>query len=69
MQKYLLNLNMQSNGDYEVHTSTCRYSPSQNFDDLGYHITCSSAVQIAKTRHRYKRINGCYFCSNECHTT
>lgn len=59
---------MQSNEDCEVHTSTCSKAPTQNFEDLGLHNDCNSAVQQAKRKHPLKRINGCLHCSKACHT-
>lgn len=69
MKKYYLNLVPQSNGDYEVHTEDCSFRPQRNYDDLGYFFSCNSAVNTAKDRHPYKKINGCYYCSKPCHTT
>ncbi len=69
MSNYRLNLNQQSNGDYELHENGCIYYPTQNYDDLGYYSSCSSAVTAAKQKHPYKKINGCKTCSNPCHTS
>lgn len=66
MKKYFLNINQQSNGDYEVHTEDCRYVPSvYNRIDLGYHSNCESAMREAK---RYRsQVDGCYHCCYPCH--
>ncbi|ADQ18936.1 hypothetical protein Lbys_3276 [Leadbetterella byssophila DSM 17132] len=69
MKKYYLNLIPQSNGDYEVHSEDCNYRPKLNYDELGYHSSCSLAVTTAKRRHPLKKINGCYYCSKVCHTS
>lgn len=69
MSMYRLNLNQQSSGDYEVHENGCRYYPTQNFDTLGDHSSCSPAVAEAKRKHPYKKINGCKICAKPCHTT
>lgn len=70
MARYYLNRKQQSNGDHEVHASTCTYVPDlQNRIDLGEHATCQSAVRRAKEMYPQSQINGCYFCSNACHTT
>lgn len=69
MKKYVLNLNVQSNGDYEVHETNCNWAPVSNYENLGYHHNCKDAVVKAKKRHPNKRINGCYYCSRPCHTT
>jgi len=69
MASYRLNLNQQANGDYEVHKDDCRYYPSQNYDYLGVFSSCAPAVAEAKRKHAYKRINGCKYCSEPCHTS
>jgi len=69
MSTYRLNLNQQSNGDYEVHVNGCIYYPTQNYDTLGDYISCSPAVSDAKRKHPYKKINGCKTCAEDCHTT
>lgn len=68
VDRYVLNLNQQSNGDYEVHKAGCSYFPTFNYDELGTHYGCSSAVTEAKRKHPLKKINGCYYCANSCHT-
>ena len=67
--RYVLNLNQQANGDYEVHKTGCSYFPVSNYDELGNFNGCSDAVKEAKRKHPYKKINGCYYCSNACHTS
>jgi len=68
MPKYCVNKNPQSNGDHEVHKDGCNHLPDpQNRKDLGYHSNCQSAVREAKTY--YSKANGCYYCSNDCHTS
>jgi hypothetical protein len=70
MASYRLNLNQQANGDYEVHKDDCRYYPEQNYDYLGVFSSCGPAVAEAKRKHTsLNRINGCYWCSELCHTT
>lgn len=32
---YRLNLNMQPNGDHEVHADDCRYYPTLSYESLG----------------------------------
>lgn len=67
MAKYYVNKNAQSNGDHEVHTTGCSFLPNpENRIDLGDHSGCASAVQKAKQH--YHQVNGCYYCSNSCHT-
>lgn len=67
--RYVLNLIQQTNGNYEVHKEECSYFPRTNFDELGKFYHCSSAVVEAKHKHPSKKINGCYFCVNACHTS
>ena len=74
--RYFMNANAQSNGDYEVHNDICSYGKLvQRPLELGDHVSCYSAVQLAIVRygsaaqaHR-GQINGCYYCSNPCHTS
>ena len=67
MATYYVNKNAQSNGDHEVHKSTCQYMPDPaNCVYLGEFSTCQEAVLKAKTY--YPQSNGCYYCSRECHT-
>ena len=68
MATYYVNQVAQSNGDHEVHVSTCTYLPdSNNRLYLGEFYYCRDAVIEAKKH--YLKSNGCYFCSNPCHTT
>lgn len=70
MSYYNLNRNAQANGDHEVHVSGCSFAPAlHNQIDLGYHLSCSYAVAEARKRYPNNRINGCYYCSNPCHTS
>ena len=73
MPNYIVNKNAQyDTRDHEVHVtprSSCsspRYPEPQNQETLGYYSTCNGAVREAKSR-GYKA-NGCYYCSNPCHT-
>lgn len=71
MASYYLNQNRQPNEDYEVHTGICAFLPAQvNREYLGEFTYCWQAVDEAKRRHpTWYRINGCYYCSQTCHTT
>jgi hypothetical protein len=72
MPHFILNKNHQSNGDYEVHNLTdgCDYMPNtQNRQELGYHLSCREAVAEAKGLYQNIKINGCYYCCRECHTS
>lgn len=69
MARYCVNTNSQANGDHEVHnvTAGCSYLPDPaNRKSLGEHSGCHSAVREAKKT--YAQSNGCYYCSNACHT-
>lgn len=67
MKKYYVNDVTQRNGDHEVHHEHCSFLPSlQNRTYLGTFSNCMDAVKEAKKHH--KQVNGCYYCSNECHT-
>lgn len=69
MPQYCVNKRAQSNGDHEVHDVTASKSclpVSSNRQDLGYHSSCASAVQKARTY--YSQVNGCRWCAPNCHT-
>jgi len=71
MPNYCVNKNAQpDSGDHEVHDLSTDKGclPSQeNRTDLGFHSSCSGAVEKAKEY--YSDVNGCYYCANDCHTT
>ncbi len=67
MARYYVNQNAQANGDHEVHRSGCSFMPdTDNRTYLGDFSTCSPAVREA--RKHYNQVNGCYYCSEVCHT-
>lgn len=66
MAYYCVNKNAQSNGDHEVHLTSCGHAPDlSNRLSLGNHDSCSSAVREAKKT--YPTADGCYYCSYACH--
>ncbi len=68
MPRYYVNRNTQSNGDHEVHQTGCSWLPKpENRIFLGVFDNCKGAVREAKKY--YSQVNGCYYCSNECHTS
>jgi len=68
MARYYVNKNAQANGDHEVHREGCSYLPLEtNRIYLGQFDSCSGAVREA--RNHYTQVNGCYYCSNACHTS
>lgn len=68
MPKYYVNRKEQDNLDHEVHTTGCQWIPEpHNRLYLGDFASCHEAVREAKKN--YPQSNGCYYCSNPCHTT
>ena len=67
MTLYYVSINPQSNGDYEVHKSTCILMPAkEKAQYVGTFDNCFDAVLEAKQF--FPQANGCYICSNECYT-
>ena len=67
MARYYVNKNAQDNGDHEVHVTGCNYLPKpENRIYLGSFDSCHNAVK--KARETYSQVNGCYWCSRDCHT-
>lgn len=70
MAFFYINKNEQENGDHEVHTTGCSHPPeTENQIALGYFNTSAEAVAAAKARWPLNRINGCYYCCPESHTS
>ncbi|HEX7154628.1 MAG TPA: hypothetical protein VF618_24295 [Thermoanaerobaculia bacterium] len=68
MYRYYVNRQAQTNGDHEVHVEGCSYMPTAaNQIFLGLFNNCRDAVRTA-TQH-YSQVNGCYYCSQPCHTS
>lgn len=68
-KNYYLNNKPQANGDHEVHSEDCIYLPyPENRILLGLFYTCEAAVLEAKMRYPRIKVNGCYYCSRNCHT-
>ncbi|WES96263.1 hypothetical protein P2W68_15570 [Chryseobacterium arthrosphaerae] len=68
MKKYYVNTKAQNNGDHEVHNEYCTYLPSsENRRYLGMFSSCKESVKEAKKY--YTKVNGCYYCSVDCHTS
>ncbi len=67
MASYYVNKNAQLNGDHEVHKEGCSFLPKEeNRKHLGEFNNCHDAVKEAKKH--YTLVNGCYYCSKDCHT-
>ena len=68
MARYYVNKNVQANGDHEVHTTGCAWLPDiDNRIYLGDFASCYGAVREA--RRYYNQVNGCFYCSRDCHTS
>lgn len=68
LYKYYVNQNVQANGDHEVHREGCAYLPDlAKRIFIGLHESCHNATLVAKGL--YPKANGCFYCSNECHTS
>ena len=68
MKKYYVHTTTDDQGDHEVHDQYCSKLPKvENRIYLGEFQTCWAAVAEAKKH--YTKVNGCYYCSRECHTS
>ena len=67
MPNYCVNDNAQPTGEHEVH-DTAKYCPHRptTCRNLGRHENCRDAVQAARAI--YNNVDGCAFCTPECHT-
>lgn len=64
---YYLNSEPRGN-NYEVHSEECEYLPSSSHREfLGAFYDCQEAVQKAENLHPSFKIDGCFFCSRDCH--
>jgi hypothetical protein len=67
MPNYYVNANAQPTGEHEVHKEGCTKPPlPHNKIPLGSHASCQSAV--AKAKPMFQKVDGCAYCSPECHT-
>lgn len=67
MAKYYVNSKAQTTGEHEVHKEGCDYLPApEHRVYLGDFTNCKEAVKEA--RKRYSDVDGCYYCSKDCHT-
>ncbi|TQV89385.1 hypothetical protein [Aliikangiella coralliicola] len=67
---YLLNKRPQNGGEHEVHSLyECEHLPNIEFRiPLGSFQNCIEAVSAAKQKFPGHVIDGCKFCSPQCHT-
>ena len=64
---YCVNKNEQDTGEHEVHALDCEHKPEpENQIYLGRFNTCHEAINKAKEY--YTNVDGCFYCSKECHT-
>lgn len=63
--RYYVNKNAQSNGDHEVHLSTCSWLPdASNRIYLGDFDKSQDALEARKY---YFQVDGCMYCCPEIH--
>lgn len=68
MAYYYVNKNARTDGHHEVHKLDCSHLPLlENRIYLGDFTNCTSAVSEAKKT--YEKVNGCFYCSNACHSS
>jgi hypothetical protein len=68
MANYYVNINVQSNGDHEVHRYDCYFLPSvENRIYLGDFWSCEAAV--SKAKEYFDQVDGCRHCSYRCHNS
>ena len=65
MDHYYVNDRAQDTGEHEVHKAGCKFFPDST-TDLGKHANCHGAIEKAKEI--YSNVDGCYYCSRDCHT-
>ena len=66
--RFYVNKIAQPNGDHEVHRATCSWLPNvENRIYVGDFATSQAAVREA--RKYFAKVNGCYYCCPESHTT
>ncbi|NGP87553.1 hypothetical protein [Fodinibius halophilus] len=69
MDHYYVHIYTDDDGDHEIHTDECDFLPKPTHRDyLGYYNNCENAVEEAGNN-GYSPVNGCYFCSRDCHTS
>lgn len=71
MPQFIINNNAQATGEHEVHNieAGCSHLPMpSNRISLGFHINCRGAILHAQRQFPGKTIDGCAYCSPQCHT-
>ena len=68
MAHYFATKDASPNGEHQVHRLGCSHNPDEeNQTYLGSFFGCCAAVH--KAREYYLYVNGCMYCSRECHTS
>jgi len=71
MSYYYINKNPQpypEDGEHEVHKDGCTSAPlPQNRIEVGYFYNCKDAIKKARELFPLWKIDGCKYCSEECH--
>jgi hypothetical protein len=72
MPSYLITkLPNPSTGDHEVHVFECSFLPDisnrLHLQYIGFFISCQDAVREAQKY--FDKVNGCIYCSPECHNS
>ena len=65
MDKFIINVNAQANGVYEVHNASkaCEHLPkAENQNLLGFFATSELAIKRAKINWPREKIKGCVCC-------
>lgn len=65
MDKFIINVNAQANGVYEVHNASkaCEHLPkAENQNLLGFFATSELAIKRAKMNWPCEKIKGCVCC-------
>lgn len=65
MSSYYVNNRPQLTGEHEVHKDGCAYLPTER-TYLGEFFNCKEAVVAARSY--YSKVDGCFWCSKDCHT-
>ena len=68
IKHYFFNINLDKNGNHEIHTESCKYlEPINNRTYIGYFTNCETAIKEAKIKFAKSNFDGCYWCSRDCH--
>lgn len=68
MADYIINMNPDTGGNHEVHKKSCSHAPDETHQKaLGSFEECKPAVAKAKEITNFTKIDGCFYCCNECH--